>query len=294
MTAKKLFHSFLLLITAMIWGFAFVAQSVGMNYVGPYTFNCVRSLIGAATLVPVILIFGNRNRTRRKRKNNNESVVIGGICCGLCLFGGMTLQQIGIQYTSAGKAGFITACYIVLVPVFSFLFMGRRNKETIWIGVLLGVAGLYLLCVKGSFHVGKGDIYVLLCAMMFTFHILVIDYFNTKADPVRMSCVQFLVCGVISGILMFTFETPDADFILRAWKPILYAGVLSTGIGYTLQMIGQKGLNPTLASIIMSMESVFSVVGGYLILGQKFTTREIAGCILMLLAIILAQIPSEE
>lgn len=294
MTAKKLFRSFLLLFTAMIWGLAFVAQSVGMDYVEPYTFNCVRSIIGAVTLLPVILIFGRNKKQNKRKKASNESVVIGGICCGLCLFGGMTLQQIGIQYTDAGKAGFITACYIVLVPVFSLFFLGRKSKASIWLGVILAVAGLYLLCVKGNFTIGKGDVYLLLCAIMFTFHILVIDYFNTKADPVKMSCVQFFVCGILSGVLMIMYESPDVDMILNAWKPILYTGVCSTGIGYTLQIVGQRGLNPAVASIILSMESVFSVLGGYFILDEALSSREMTGCILMFIAIILAQIPSEK
>lgn len=290
MTARKLFHSFLLLLTAVIWGFAFVAQSVGMEYVEPFTFNCVRSIIGGITLIPVIM-FTNRKKSRKKTKAN-DNVVIGGICCGLCLFGGMTLQQIGIQYTTTGKAGFITACYIVLVPVVSFFLLKKKCSSTTWFGVVLAVIGLYLLCIKSGFSLGKGDMYVMLCAVMYTFHILVIDYFNTKADPVKMSCVQFFVVGAISAVLMFRFETPDINLIIQAWKPILYAGVMSTGVGYTLQIIGQKGLNPTLASLIMSLESVFSVVGGYLLLGEAFSQREIIGCVLMMIAIILAQIPS--
>lgn len=292
MTAKKVFHVFLLLLTAMIWGFAFVAQSVGMNHVGPYTFNCVRSIIGGISLLPILMFTGNGKSSKKKSKN--DSVMIGGICCGLCLFGGMTLQQIGLQYTTAGKAGFITAFYIVLVPVFSLVLLRKKSGATVWLGVLFGLAGLYLLCMKEGFSFGKGDSYLLLCAVMFTFHILIIDYFNTKADPVKMSCVQFFVCGIISSVLMFMYEMPNPDNILKAWKAILYAGVLSTGAGYTLQMIGQKEVHPAVASLILSLESLFSVVGGYLILHQTLSSQEIQGCIIMLIAVVMAQIPSKK
>lgn len=293
MTGKKIGHSFLLLLTALIWGLAFVAQSVGMKYVGVFTFDAIRCIIGAISLLPVIFITG-KGKSKSSKKKGHDSVVIGGICCGLCLFGGMTLQQIGIQYTSVGKAGFITACYIVLVPVFSVIFLRKKCPAAVWFGVMIALVGLFLLCVKDNFNIGKGDIYVFMCAIMFTFHILVIDYFSTKADPVRMSFVQFLVCGVISAVLMFTYETPDINLIMKAWQPILYAGVMSTGVGYTLQIVGQKGVNPTVSSLILSMESMFSVLGGYLILKQQLSQREMIGCVLMVIAIILAQIPSRE
>lgn len=292
MTVRKLAHSFLLLLTAAIWGFAFVAQSVGTEYVGPFTFNCLRSLIGGSVLIPVIM-FTNKKKNRKKTKAN-DNVIIGGICCGLCLFGGMTLQQIGIQYTTAGKAGFITTCYIVLVPVVSFLLLKKKCSTSTWIGVVLAIIGLYMLCIKSGFAISKGDMYVMLCAVMYTFHILVIDYFNTKADPIKMSCVQFFVVGAISAVFMFRFEAWNMNIIIHAWKPILYAGIISTGVGYTLQIIGQKGLNPTAASLIMSSESVFSVIGGRLLLGEEFSKRELIGCVLMLSAILLAQIPSKS
>jgi drug/metabolite transporter (DMT)-like permease len=312
----------LLLLTAVIWGVAFVAQSVGMEYIGPFTFNCVRCLIGGLVLIPCIWILdrvrgntvvspkasessiqgvdrnGNDAPVSETGRNDSTSqdkktVLIGGVCCGIALFLASNLQQVGIQYTSVGKAGFITAMYIVLVPVLG-IFLGKRAGLKVWISVALAVAGLYLLCITEGFSIGKGDILVLLCAFGFSVHILVIDYFSPKADGVRLSCIQFLVCGILSGICMFVTEKPDLSAILQAWMPILYAGVMSCGVAYTLQIIGQKDMDPTIASLILSLESVVSVLSGWALLGQKLSARELFGCVLMFAAIILAQLPGKE
>lgn len=203
------------------------------------------------------------------------------------------LQQIGIQYTTVGKAGFITALYIVLVPIFG-IFLKKKAGVRIWISVAISVAGLYLLCITDKLVLAKGDILVLLCAVVFTIHILVIDYFSPKADGVRIACTQFFITGVLSAIPMFLFETPRLSDIFAAAAPVLYAGVLSSGVAYTLQIVAQKDADPTVASLILSLESVFSVLGGWVILGQKLSIREIAGCILMFSAIILAQLPGNK
>ncbi|MEE0202528.1 MAG: DMT family transporter [Lachnospiraceae bacterium] len=309
----------LLFLTAVVWGVAFVAQSVGMDYVGPFTFNCIRCLIGAVVLVPCIwFLDGWKQRpagascgresagaqdsascSRRSAgaqdgaSDGSHALLAGGICCGLALFVASNLQQIGIQYTTVGKAGFITALYIVMVPVFG-IFLKKRAGIRVWVSVALAVAGLYLLCITDRLALGKGDILVLLCAVVFAVHILVVDHFSAKADGVRMSCIQFLVCGLLSGVCMLIMEHPEMPLILQAWQPILYAGVFSCGVGYTLQIVGQKGTDPTVASLILSLESVVSVLAGWLLLGQRLSVRELGGCALMFAAILLAQLPERR
>ncbi len=297
MSKFTLRQSLLLLLTATIWGVAFVAQSVGMDYVGPFTFSAVRALIGAVVLIPCIILLKkvNREENRTEEKAADRKILVtGGIACGVLLCVACNLQQFGIMYTSVGKAGFITAMYIVLVPVLG-IFLKKKVGAKIWCGVLIAVVGLYLLCMAGSgFSIQKGDFLLMLCAVVFSLHILVIDYFSPKTDGVKLSCIQFLTCGILSGICMFLFEKPQLSNILAAWMPILYAGVLSCGVAYTLQIIGQKGMNPTVASLILSMESVISVIAGWLILGQKLSSRELLGCVLMFAAIILVQLPSKK
>ena len=287
----------MLFLTATIWGVAFVAQSVGMEYIGPFTFSCVRCLIGGLVLIPCIFFLdrvkGSERDETRCSRSGGRTLLTGGICCGIALFVASNLQQFGIQYTTVGKAGFITALYIVLVPLMS-IFVGKTAGLRVWISVALAVAGLYLLCITEGFSIGKGDFLVLLCALAFTVHILVIDHFSPKADGVRMSCIQFFVCGILSGICMLITEKPEIMAILQAWIPILYAGVMSCGVAYTLQIIGQKDMDPTVASLIMSLESVVSVLAGWVLLGQKLSARELAGCVLMFAAIVLAQLPGRR
>lgn len=301
----KLRNALILALTAFIWGTSFVAQSVGMDYIGPFTFNGVRSFIGAMTLVPCMLIQkklqGKNKRTYQIASENKAPVdeknikelVIGGILCGVLLFVSSSLQQIGIKYTSAGKAGFITAFYIVLVPVIG-IFMKKTSSWKIWAAVVLALAGLYCLCIKEGLSIGKGDILIFFCAIGFSLHIMVIDYFAPKVNGVALSCIQFLVCGFASVPFMLGLEQPDMTAIISAWLPILYAGVLSCGVAYTLQIIGQKNVNPTIASLILSLESCFSVLAGWIILHESLSVKESIGCILMFAAIILAQLPSKD
>lgn len=308
----KIRNSLLLLLTAAIWGVAFVAQSVGMDYVGPFTFNCVRSLIGGFVLIPCIFFL---RRLEEKddtemaaygdRKKERKDLVTGGVLCGILLCAASNFQQQGILYTSVGKAGFITACYIIIVPILG-IFLHKRCGLHVWLGVLFALAGLYFLCIKGNadavetdrfiswLPVGKGEVLLMICALLFSLHILVIDYFTVRVDGVKMSCIQFFVCGLLSGIGMFIAEEPRAADILTAWQPILYAGVMSCGVAYTLQIVGQKGINPTVASLILSLESVISVLAGMVLLSQNLTSWEILGCVLMFAAIILAQLPQRE
>ena len=291
-------NSLLLLLAATIWGFAFVAQSVGMDYVGPFTFNMTRNIIGGLVLIPCIFFFKKSSTSKtlenstNSERNTHNLVWIGGICCGLCLAVASSLQQIGIQYTTVGRAGFITACYIVLVPIFNLILFRKKCSPLIWFSVVLSVVGLYLLCMQGTFALGKGEILVILCAVAFSVHILVIDHFAPFVDCVKMSCIQFFVCGITCSIPAFVLENPQIANILQAWLPILYAGVLSSGVAYTLQIVGQKNMNPTVASLLLSMESCFSVLAGWLLLQQKLSVKELFGCVLMFAAIILAQMPT--
>lgn len=294
MRKKELKGTAMLLLTAFIWGIAFVAQSDGMNYVGPFTFNCIRMVIGGLVLIPCIFILERMKGSRTEKKverTNKKYMFIGGILCGIALGAAAALQQIGIQYTTVGKAGFITAMYIIIVPVLG-IFFRRKAGVRVWISVIIAVAGLYLLCMSGSLKLGRGDLLVLLCALVFSVHILLIDYFSPKTDGVKMSCIQFLTAGLISAVPMLLFEKPAVSDITAAWLPILYAGVLSCGVAYTLQVIAQKDADPTVASLVLSLESVFSVLAGWVILGQVLSGREILGCVLMFAAIILAQLPS--
>ena len=286
----------MLLLTALIWGCAFVAQSVGMDYVGPFTFNAVRSLIGAVVLLPVIALMDRlegKDKKKAVKKGDTRTLILGGVCCGIALGVASSLQQIGIQYTTVGKAGFITAMYIVIVPLMG-VFVGRKVRPVIGLCVVIAVAGLYFLCMKGGFSLGGGDLLVLICAVAFSVHILVIDYFSPLVDGVRMSAIQFLVAGLMCSVPMFLWEQPQPAVILSPWAPILYAGVLSFGVAYTLQILGQKGADPVVASLLLSLESVFSVLAGWVILGQALSARELFGCALMFGAIILAQLPERK
>ena len=291
MYRKTMVSNLLLALTAFIWGVAFVAQSVGMEYVGPFTFNACRFLIGGIVLIPCILLFGKKNK--RKEPKNQKTAVVGGICCGSILFAASSFQQFGVASTTVGKAGFITALYIVIVPLLG-IFLRKRIPWSVWVSVVLAIIGMYLLCMTEGLKVGKGDIYVFVCAICFSFHILVIDYFSPKTDGVLMSCIQFFTAGIISAIMMLIFENPELSAIFAAWAPILYAGIMSCGVAYTLQVVAQKNTDPVLASLILSLESAFSLLAGWVILGQKLSPKELGGCGLVFCAIILAQIPVER
>ena len=301
MNKTQVRNSFLLLLTAIIWGSAFVAQSVGMEYVEPFTFTFTRSIIGGIVLIPVIVLLRKTRSAGMRRDAQGQDVAgikgitkyewIGGICCGIALCAASNFQQIGMLHTTVGKAGFITALYVVIVPILG-LFLKKRVPILIWLCVVLSVVGLYLLCMpKGAFTVAQGDVLVLICALLFSFHILIIDYFSPKGDGVVISCIQFFVCGILSGIIMLFVETPSFANIVDAKWSILYAGALSSGVAYTLQVVAQKNVNPTVASLILCLESVVAVLAGWIILGDKLTSRELAGCIFMFVAIVLAQLP---
>ena len=290
---QQIKSSLILLLTATIWGVAFVAQSVGMEYIGPFTFNAIRCVLGGMVLIPVILVLKKKKETgaENQEKEDKKTLWMGGIACGVILCIASNLQQFGIMEASVGKSGFFTALYIVMIPVIG-IFIGKRPEIKLWFCVALAVVGMYLLCMKdGSFTIERADIMLLLCALAFSFHILVVDYFSPKVDGVKMSCIQFFVCGVLSAVGMLFTETPDISNIQAAWLPLLYAGLLSCGVGYTLQIVGQKGINPVIASLIMSLESVISALAGCVILGQVLSPKEILGCVLMFVAIIITQIP---
>lgn len=290
---QQIKSSLILLLTATIWGVAFVAQSVGMEYIGPFTFNAIRCVLGGMVLIPVILVLKKKKEigAENQEKEDKKTLWMGGIACGVILCIASNLQQFGIMEASVGKSGFFTALYIVMIPVIG-IFIGKRPEIKLWFCVALAVVGMYLLCMKdGSFTIERADVMLLLCALAFSFHILVVDYFSPKVDGVKMSCIQFFVCGVLSAVGMLFTETPDISNIQAAWLPLLYAGLLSCGVGYTLQIVGQKGINPVIASLIMSLESVISALAGWVILGQVLSPKEILGCILMFVAIIITQIP---
>lgn len=281
----------MLLLTAVIWGVAFVAQSAGMDYVGPFTFNAVRSIIGGFVLIPCIFILNHGKE--QSAPGSRKDLILGGVSCGVMLAAASSFQQFGIQYTSVGKAGFITAMYILLVPILGLLF-GKRVPGRIWIAVGIAVVGMYLLCVTEGFSIAFGDILVMICALLFAVHILVIDHFSPRVDGVKLSCIQFFTCGVLCSVGMFLTEQPSMQSILAAWMPILYAGVMSCGVAYTLQIIGQRDTDPTVASLILSLESVISVLAGWALLHQALSLRELGGCALVFCAIILAQLPEKN
>ena len=288
MSNSHLKQNFCAILAALIWGSAFVAQSESTLL--PFTFNALRSIVAVFVLFIVIVAF-NRKNTINKLKENLKHSLWGGLACGTVLFVASFFQQLGIySETSAGKAGFITALYIVLVPVFG-VFIKKKVPLSVWISVIISVVGLYFLCIKEGFTIEKGDFYVFLCAIMFAVHILVIDFFVQKTDGVILSFFQFVTVSVLSAICMFIFDKPLISEISQNLIPVLYVGIFSSGIAYTLQIVAQKGSNPTVITILLSLESVFAVLSGMIILGDIMSVRETVGCLLMLFAVILAQIP---
>jgi len=287
----QLKSSLLLLIAAVIWGFAFVSQSTAMDHVGPFTFLCLRNIIGGSVLIPYILIVGKINTSSKnedtgvKNKLFNKTLIIGGICCGLALFLASGAQQIGIQYTTTGKAGFITTFYMILVPIFG-IFLKKKPSPIIWLAVVMALCGMYLLCITESFTIGRGDAFVFASAVLYSFQILFVDHFVQKNDPVKLAMMEFFVCGIVAAVFMI-FEQPSLVGLWDARWAILYAGALSSGVAFTLQIVGQKNLNSAIASLIMSLESCFAVLGGWLILRQSLTAREFIGCVVMFAAILL-------
>ena len=283
------------ILAAFIWGTAFVAQDLCADSIGAFAFNATRYFIAVLALLVVILISDKvkKNKptlTAQEKKAANKQLWLGGLCCGAALAIASNFQQAGlVAGTDAGKAGFITALYVVLVPVFG-LFFKRKVSLPTWIAVVLSVVALYLLCIKGDFSLAPGDLLVLVCAVCFAVHILVIDHFTAYCDGVKLSCLQFLFAGIISTICMFIFEDVDFAAILSCALPLLYVGIFSCGVGYTLQILAQKDSNPTVVTSLLSLESVFAVIAGAIILKQQMTVREYIGCAIMFAAVILAQI----
>ena len=291
---KRLQGTLILMLTAIVWGISFVSQSVSMEHIEPNTFCGIRTLIGAISLVPVIMVM---DRSKKKKgiepTYNKKTLIRGGIICGILLCIAATLQTYGLKYTTAGKAGFVTAMYMVIVPIYS-LFLGKKIRPVIALSVVIATVGMYFLCIKEGFTLEIGDIYVLICAFVFAFHIMAIDYFSPRVDGVKLSFLQFLVCGTINCVLMFAIESPAIEEIIKCSVPILYAGIMSCGVAYTLQIIGQKYAEPTVASIVMSLESVFAALAGWIILNQAMSLREMFGCVLMFGAITIVQLPDKK
>ena len=283
------------ILAAFIWGTAFVAQDMCADAIGTFTFNAARYFIAVLALLVVILISDKMKRDKpalspAEKKAANKQLWIGGLCCGAALAIASNFQQAGmVAGTDSGKAGFLTALYVVLVPVCG-LFFKRKVSLPTWIAVVLSVVALYLLCIKGSFTLAPGDLLILVCAVCFAVHILVIDHFTATVDGVKLSCLQFLFAGIISSVCMFLFEDVDFAAIWSCVMPLLYVGIFSCGVGYTLQILAQKDSNPTVVTILLSLESVFAVIAGAIILKQQMTVREYIGCAIMFAAVVLAQI----
>lgn len=292
--SRRMRGNLLLLLTAFIWGVAFVAQKEGGSVVGSLTFNGVRSLLGGGLLLTLLPLLDRVGLSRRPQTaEERKSLWLGGVLCGLALFTATNLQQLGLATTTAGKGGFITALYIVLVPVFG-LFIGRRTTLYTWLGVALAVAGLYLLCMQGESGIGGGDLLVMACAPVFAVQILLVDRFAPRTDCIRLSCIQFFTVGILNLPLMFLFETPSITALADCWMSVLYAGLLSSGVAYTLQIVAQKDAHPTTASVLMSFESVFAVLAGVVLLEDRMTAWEWTGCAVMFAAVILAQLPTPQ
>jgi drug/metabolite transporter (DMT)-like permease len=293
MSNKIIQANVLLLITAAIWGFAFVAQRVGSQYVGVFTFNGIRFALGSISLIPLIIYLDKRKKIGNSNEINNEvstkKTIVSGILAGTILYTGSTLQQVGLTYTTAGKASFITALYMVIIPVIGII-LGHKIGRKSWIGVGFAVIGLYLLSINENFNIGYGDMLELICSIFFALHILTIDYFCNKVDPLKLSCIQFATSAGLSLISAFIFENITISGISNALIPILYGGFLSTGVAYTLQVVAQKNAKPSHAAIIMSMESVFGAIGGALLLGEIMTTKAYIGCIFIFAGILIPQI----
>jgi drug/metabolite transporter (DMT)-like permease len=290
MKKSQIHGELLLTMTAMLWGACYVAQRVGMDYLGPFTFTASRFLLGAVSMIPVIIIMNkiNKSRTSSVPAGTTGELLKGGIACGVVLFGAISFQQTGMVYTTASKAGFITALYIVMVPIFG-LFLHKKIERSVWAGVSLAVAGLYLLCVKEGLTMSKGDFIVLCSTVFWAAHILTIDHFVHKVDSLKMSFLQFVVAGMLSLFAALFTETIVISDIIRSAGPILFTAIFVVNIAYSFQVLGQRNTKPTIAAIILSLESVFAVIFGMFLLGEQMTMREIIGCVLMFSAVILAQ-----
>lgn len=295
MKVNRVRQNVLPLLTAMIWGTAFVAQSIGADYMGPFVFNAARAVIAFAFLLCLLsfrLAFQKRRHVVHPIGQRRD-LLLGGLCCGAALTVASFFQQKGLETTSSGKAGFITALYIVLVPVLGLL-LGRKPPRMVWVSIVLAVGGLYCLCITDGFSITTGDFYVLLCAFCFSVQIMAVDHFGQKVDGVALSCCQFFVMSVLSALGSFADRLPDPALASEWLGPVLYVGVFSSGVAYTLQILAQKDSDPAVVSLLMSMESVFATLAGVLILHDRLSSRELFGCALMLAAVVLAQLPDKK
>lgn len=304
MNKKQIIGNTFLLMTAIIWGLAFVAQRVGMDYVGPLTFTGSRFWLATLVLIPVVYFndrsekkaltdSGKKEITKEEAAAERKKLLTAGIICGTILFIASILQQFGLVFTSAGKTGFITALYIIIVPVFG-LFLKRRLGIKGWIGVVFGVIGLYMLTITESFTIAKGDFVVLIGAFFWAGHVLAIDFFVSRVNSVKLALTQFAVVSILGTITMFIFENPDWSSLVSCAVPILYSGILSGGVAFTFQILGQRNTSPTVAALILSMEAVFGAIFGFLILEEIMTSRELLGCVLMFAAIVISQLPNKN
>ncbi|MBR3183619.1 MAG: DMT family transporter [Firmicutes bacterium] len=289
--SKKMKANLLLFIAAFIWGTAFVAQKSG-GAIGSFTFNGIRTFIGGLVLLPLVI----RNHKDKSLPLFTKEELTGGIVCGFFLFVAASLQQFGLAYTTAGKAAFITTLYVVFCPILSLIVHKKKTRPLVWLCVVLDVIGLYLLCMTdASFSIQIGDTLVILCAVAFAGQMVAVDNFIDRIDGIKLSCIQFLFSGLLGIICMFIFEGPvSVSNIMTAWFPILYAGVISCGIAYTFQVLGQKEATPTIAALILCLESVFGVLAGAVILGETMTMREIFGCIIMFAAVVISNLPEKS
>lgn len=289
--SKKMKANLLLFIAAFIWGTAFVAQKSG-GAIGSFTFNGIRTFIGGLVLLPLVI----KNHKDKTLPLFTKEELTGGIVCGFFLFVAASLQQFGLAYTTAGKAAFITTLYVVFCPILSLIVHKKKTRPLVWLCVVLDVIGLYLLCMTdASFSIQIGDTLVILCAVAFAGQMVAVDNFIDRIDGIKLSCIQFLFSGLLGIICMFIFEGPvSVSNIMTAWFPILYAGVISCGIAYTFQVLGQKEATPTIAALILCLESVFGVLAGAVILGETMTMREIFGCIIMFAAVVISNLPEKS
>lgn len=301
MKNQKLKGNGLLLLAAFVWGISFIAQSKGVETIPPAAFNGVRSILGGVVLLPVIFLMDSGKRRRGVAvKKIDGTLLLGGVVCGAFLCLASTLQTVGMIYTSPGKAGFITALYMIIIPIIGF-FTGAKPRPAVLLAVGIAVIGMYLMCMQSDFSVNRGDVLIFICAFLFAGHILAINHFSPKVDGVKLSCMQFFVCGVLALGFSFFFEEPRLEPMLEGWLSIGYAGVMSCGVAYTLQIVGQKYTDPTSASILMSLESVFSMLStvilvacGWNLTGGTLGIREILGCVLMFAAILFVQLPERN
>lgn len=283
MTNKELKANMLLVLTAAIWGFAFVAQRVGAEYLGAFTFNGIRFILGSLSLIPLICILKSKSSADRKY------IIKAGIIAGLFLFAGANLQQYGMAYTTAGKGGFITSLYMVLIPLIS-MCMGEKTDKYTWIGVIFALTGLYLLCVNEEFKIEMGDFVILLSAFFWAGHVLVIDHFIKRVDSLTLSSIQFFICGILSIVVAVVLREPfSVNAVKGALVPLCYGGFLSVGVAYTLQVVAQKNAKPSHAAIILSLESVFGAIGGMLLLDEKMGIKGVFGCLLIFIGILISQ-----